>query len=224
MIQHFELAGQSCNPMTLHLGQSNVTHTSAPLLCRPERLFGPMISILPARAARSHFSSARAMRILRCSDVCLIPFTSLMMGIKPKLLTVWHASSCKASLQTFTIPAVVKGQRCLRLESVPQVWFQDLSCKWYFLCKTFSDYFRLLVMHLGLPNWHYSFTEVSPPSFGETRFCITVDSSKIPTTPLTRFLLMITGWFGPSVEAVVPISLPRTACYRPRSSERGDNS
>lgn len=42
----------------------------------------------------------------------------------------------------------------------PQIWFQDLSCKWYFLCKTFSDYFRLLVMHLGLPNWHYSFTEV----------------------------------------------------------------
>ena len=42
----------------------------------------------------------------------------------------------------------------------PQIWFQDLSCKWYFIANTFTDYFRLMIMHLGLPNWHYAFTEV----------------------------------------------------------------
>jgi len=41
-----------------------------------------------------------------------------------------------------------------------QVWFQDLGRKWFFVSKCFIDYFRLLVMHLGLPNWHYAFTEV----------------------------------------------------------------
>jgi hypothetical protein len=42
----------------------------------------------------------------------------------------------------------------------PQVWFQDLSCKWFFIANTFTDYFRLMIMHLGLPHWHYAFTSV----------------------------------------------------------------
>jgi len=42
----------------------------------------------------------------------------------------------------------------------PQVWFQDLSCKWNFIADTFTDYFRLMVMHLGLPHWQYSFTDL----------------------------------------------------------------
>lgn len=42
----------------------------------------------------------------------------------------------------------------------PQVWFQDLSCSWYFISNTFTDYFRLMIMHLGIPHWHYAFTQV----------------------------------------------------------------
>ena len=42
----------------------------------------------------------------------------------------------------------------------PQIWFQDLSCQWFFIANTFTDYFRLMIMHLGLPNWHYAFTQV----------------------------------------------------------------
>jgi tubulin polyglutamylase complex subunit 2 len=44
--------------------------------------------------------------------------------------------------------------------SKPQIWVQDLSCNWYYIANTFTDYFRLMIMHLGLPNWHYAFTEV----------------------------------------------------------------
>lgn len=40
----------------------------------------------------------------------------------------------------------------------PQIWFQDLSCKWYYIANTFTDYFRVMVMHLGIPNWQYAFT------------------------------------------------------------------
>lgn len=42
--------------------------------------------------------------------------------------------------------------------SKPQIWFQDLSCHWFFISNTFTDYFRLMVMHLGLPHWQYAFT------------------------------------------------------------------
>ena len=38
------------------------------------------------------------------------------------------------------------------------VYFQDLSCRWRLLATSFSEYFRLLAMHLGLPNWQYAFT------------------------------------------------------------------
>ena len=44
--------------------------------------------------------------------------------------------------------------------SSPNVYFQDLSCQWFFIANTFTDYFRLMTIHLGLPHWHYAFTEV----------------------------------------------------------------
>ncbi len=67
------------------------------------------------------------------------------------------------------------------------IWFQDLSSKWFFvagklidcvktglvsgrfanfsLCfffypESFTDYFRLMILHLGIPRWQYAFTEV----------------------------------------------------------------
>jgi tubulin polyglutamylase complex subunit 2 len=56
------------------------------------------------------------------------------------------------------------GRLCLlyRLPAVdsPQVWFLDLSRNWYFIAESFADYFRLLLLHLGLPRWHYAFTDV----------------------------------------------------------------
>eukprot|EP00927_Polykrikos_kofoidii_P038660 TRINITY_DN33070_c0_g1_i1.p1 TRINITY_DN33070_c0_g1~~TRINITY_DN33070_c0_g1_i1.p1 ORF type:complete len:447 (+),score=67.87 TRINITY_DN33070_c0_g1_i1:239-1579(+) len=42
----------------------------------------------------------------------------------------------------------------------PEVWFQDLSCRWHFMARSFADYFRLLAVHFGVPRWHYAFTDV----------------------------------------------------------------
>lgn len=42
----------------------------------------------------------------------------------------------------------------------PEVWFQDLSCDWHFIANSFTDYFRLMIMHLGLPHWQYAYTDV----------------------------------------------------------------
>jgi len=42
----------------------------------------------------------------------------------------------------------------------PQVWFQDLGCRWSYVAPTFTEYFRLLAMYRGVPNWQYAFTEL----------------------------------------------------------------
>ena len=35
----------------------------------------------------------------------------------------------------------------------PEIWFQDLGCEWSYLASTFSDYYRLVVTHIGIPRW-----------------------------------------------------------------------
>ena len=72
----------------------------------------------------------------------------------------------------------------------PRVYFQDLSCTWWPLASSFSEYFRLLMMHLGIPNWQYSFTsygldEVTSQWFNllsPERLAIDLDSATIHRT------------------------------------------
>lgn len=42
----------------------------------------------------------------------------------------------------------------------PQIWFQDLSQEWHYIAPNFTDYFRLLVIHLGIPRWQYAYTPI----------------------------------------------------------------
>lgn len=43
-----------------------------------------------------------------------------------------------------------------------EVWFLDRSLCWHFLTSTFTSYYRLMVTHLGLPEWQYGFTPYGP--------------------------------------------------------------
>lgn len=45
-------------------------------------------------------------------------------------------------------------------KDAPEVWFRDLAGEWHFVARTFKHYFRLMIMHLGLPSWQYAFTSV----------------------------------------------------------------
>ena len=45
----------------------------------------------------------------------------------------------------------------------PNIWFLDRSLEWHFLCDSFLHYFRIMITHLGLPNWHYAFTDIGLP-------------------------------------------------------------
>ncbi|CAM9451377.1 unnamed protein product [Ectocarpus sp. 8 AP-2014] len=44
--------------------------------------------------------------------------------------------------------------------SNPEVWLQDLSCRWHFLAGGFTSYFRMMVLHLGVLGWQQAFTPV----------------------------------------------------------------
>ncbi|XP_014771609.1 tubulin polyglutamylase complex subunit 2 [Octopus bimaculoides] len=41
-----------------------------------------------------------------------------------------------------------------------EIWFLDRSLRWHFLVATFTTYYRLMLLHLGLPQWQYIFTDI----------------------------------------------------------------
>ena len=42
----------------------------------------------------------------------------------------------------------------------PQVWFMDRSLEFHFLADSFLGYYRLMLIHWGLNQWQYAFTDV----------------------------------------------------------------
>ena len=40
------------------------------------------------------------------------------------------------------------------------VWVQDLACKWHYVSPSFTHYFRLMVVHLGIIGWQYAYTDI----------------------------------------------------------------
>lgn len=63
--------------------------------------------------------------------------------------------------------ALVYPRLFVRAEQ-PEVWFCDLSGFWHFLAASFSDYVRLLLVHLGVRGWEYAFT---PAGLDPVRLC-----------------------------------------------------
>ena len=63
----------------------------------------------------------------------------------------------KTFITAFNIDSKVRDGRVALMYNntydKPQIWFQDLSCCWFFIANSFTDYFRLMIMHLGLPHW-----------------------------------------------------------------------
>ncbi|XP_076851000.1 tubulin polyglutamylase complex subunit 2 [Brachyhypopomus gauderio] len=43
-----------------------------------------------------------------------------------------------------------------------EIWFLDRSLYWHFLTSSFTAYYRLMITHLGLPEWQYIFTPYGP--------------------------------------------------------------
>ncbi|KAK2154245.1 hypothetical protein LSH36_273g02001 [Paralvinella palmiformis] len=41
-----------------------------------------------------------------------------------------------------------------------EIWFLDRALRWHFLADNFANYYRLMLVHLGLPQWQYIFTDI----------------------------------------------------------------
>ncbi|XP_045215779.2 tubulin polyglutamylase complex subunit 2-like isoform X1 [Mercenaria mercenaria] len=41
-----------------------------------------------------------------------------------------------------------------------EVWFLDRALRWHYIADSFTAYYRLMIMHLGLPQWQYAFTDI----------------------------------------------------------------
>jgi len=64
-------------------------------------------------------------------------------------------------------PCDGQGRVCLVYNSHRDVsiWFLDRSLQFYRLASTFTDYYRLLLLHCGLPYWHYKYTDYGIPPY-----------------------------------------------------------
>ncbi|CAG7730146.1 unnamed protein product [Allacma fusca] len=86
-----------------------------------------------------------------------------------------------------------------------EVWFMDPSCQWHFLAPTFTHYYRMLLIHLGLPQWQYRFTPFGLSAWAEQMFWIVapqlLQQPKISPAPS-----MYTGMWSPDIppEAATP--------------------
>ena len=44
----------------------------------------------------------------------------------------------------------------------PSVWLVDRSRTWHMIARTFTEYYRLMTLYLGLPEWQYALTSLGP--------------------------------------------------------------
>ena len=74
------------------------------------------------------------------------------------------AAATSAGLRAFDLDAECECGRVLLLLGLAgpprscEIWFQDVGCELTRLASSFSDYFRMLCVSLGLPRWQYAHT------------------------------------------------------------------
>lgn len=80
------------------------------------------------------------------------------------LVTVNAAPAAPSSdvERLFALDAAAHGTVCLAYtagSAFAGIWFLDRARQLWFLCSTFTDYLRLMLVHLGLPRWHLVYTD-----------------------------------------------------------------
>lgn len=123
----------------------------------------------------------------------LLPLTILYLYVKCNLMLIeifWRFNS----ILSFLSSGVTTSQ--------PEIWFLDRSLEWSYLASSFMDYFRMMIVHLGLPLWQYLFTStgLSPETkVGGISYCshcefsiLAGNSNNLP--PLTSTHLKNFSW------------------------------
>ncbi|CAM9372392.1 unnamed protein product, partial [Ascophyllum nodosum] len=83
-------------------------------------------------------------------SLCEVGVVALVYGGAP--LNISYSRQCAGSDK-------LKGASVAELTN-PEVWLQDLSCRWHFLADSFTSYFRMMAVHLGVLGWQQAFSPV----------------------------------------------------------------
>ncbi|KAJ9600382.1 hypothetical protein L9F63_009310 [Diploptera punctata] len=54
----------------------------------------------------------------------------------------------------------------------PKIWLLDRSFEWHFLAENFTQYFRMMLVHQGLPQWQFKFTPMGLTPWAEQMFVL----------------------------------------------------
>ena len=69
-------------------------------------------------------------------------------------------------------PPPMDGSGGIQLDltpTMPQVWFLDRGYEWHYLAPNFTTYFRMMLYHLGLPQWQLLFTPMGPTPWAKVK-------------------------------------------------------
>ena len=82
---------------------------------------------------------------------CLFSASLLVLKISGFLVYAQNreVKTCQSSSQYPLFSGVTTGQ--------PEIWFLDRSLEWWYLASSFTDYFRMMIVHLCIPLWQLSF-------------------------------------------------------------------
>jgi tubulin polyglutamylase complex subunit 2 len=75
-----------------------------------------------------------------------------------------NKSKLKQSSNDLVTNSMKKENQNLNIDLKNEIWFQDLSMQWFFITHSFTQYFRLCLLHLGIPHWQYAFTTIGLPA------------------------------------------------------------
>lgn len=71
---------------------------------------------------------------------------------------------CLCEFKTYVSVKVKFLKQVIFFAGIPaqnaDVWFLDRSLRWHLLAESFLFYYRMMLVHLGLPQWQYAFTDI----------------------------------------------------------------
>ena len=84
-------------------------------------------------------------------------------GVKCK---IFEMDSCHGNGRVCLV-YLDKNETDIEKREKPKIWLLDRSFEWHFLADTFTQYFRMMMVHQGLPQWQFRFTPMGLSPFSE---------------------------------------------------------
>ncbi|BES90501.1 Hypothetical protein NTJ_03309 [Nesidiocoris tenuis] len=80
----------------------------------------------------------------------------------------------------------------------PSIWLLDRSLEWHFLSPSFTQYFRMMLVYQGLPEWQYNMTSIGLAPWAE-QLMYTFTPHLHSPPPLRKYLCSLEVQLDPSI-------------------------